>query len=205
MEPLVAKIIYMIGYWAANFVIRAPYIKAHQRLPIRANRKTRGDTGLFFAVGVGGFFLPLIYVFTPVLSFANYSSPLWVGLIGVVVLLLGNWVFWKSHKDLGTNWSPTLEIREKHTLVTHGIYRRIRHPMYLSIWLLVIAQAMILPNHIAGFSGVVPFALLYFLRVPKEERMMREEFGESYDEYLLGTGRILPRLRTRRVEAANRT
>jgi protein-S-isoprenylcysteine O-methyltransferase Ste14 len=205
MEPLVAKIIYMIGYWAANFVIRAPYIKAHQRLPIRANRKTRGDTGLFLAVGVGGFFLPLIYVFTPVLSFADYSSPLWVGLIGVVVLLLGNWVFWKSHKDLGTNWSPTLEIREKHTLVTHGIYRRIRHPMYLSIWLLVIAQTMILPNYIAGFSGVVPFALLYFLRVPKEERMMREEFGESYDEYLLGTGRILPRLRTRRVEAANRT
>ena len=205
MEPLVAKIIYMIGYWAANFVIRAPYIKAHQRLPIRANRKTRGDTGLFLAVGVGGFFLPLIYVFTPVLSFADYSSPLWVGLIGVVVVLLGNWVFWKSHKDLGTNWSPTLEIREKHTLVTHGIYRRIRHPMYLSIWLLVIAQTMILPNYIAGFSGVVPFALLYFLRVPKEERMMREEFGESYDEYLLGTGRILPRLRTRRVEAANRT
>ena len=205
MEPLVAKIIYMIGYWAANFVIRAPYIKAHQRLPIRANRKTRGDTGLFLAVGVGGFFLPLIYVFTPVLSFADYSSPLWVGLIGVVVLLLGNWVFWKSHKDLGTNWSPTLEIREKHTLVMHGIYRRIRHPMYLSIWLLVIAQTMILPNYIAGFSGVVPFALLYFLRVPKEERMMREEFGESYDEYLLGTGRILPRLRTRRVEAANRT
>jgi len=78
-------------------------------------------------------------------------------------------------------------------LVTHGIYRRIRHPMYLSIWLLVIAQAMILPNYIAGFSGVVPFALLYFLRVPKEERMMREEFGKAYDEYLLVTGRILPK------------
>ena len=200
MEPLVAKIIYMIGYWAANFVIRAPYIKAHQRLPIRANRKTRGDTGLFLAVGVGGFFLPLIYVFTPVLSFADYTSPLWVGLTGVVVLLLGNWVFWKSHKDLGTNWSPTLEIREKHTLVTHGIYRRIRHPMYLSIWLLVIAQAMILPNYIAGFSGLAPFAFLYFLRVPKEERMMRDEFGESYDEYSLGSGRILPKLRSRRVE-----
>jgi protein-S-isoprenylcysteine O-methyltransferase Ste14 len=106
---------------------------------------------------------------------------------------LGNWVFWRSHRDLGTNWSPTLEIREQHTLVTHGIYRRIRHPMYLSIWLLVIAQALILQNYIAGFSGLVPFALLYFLRVPKEERMMREEFGKAYDEYLLVTGRILPK------------
>ncbi len=203
MEPLVGKIIYMIAYWAANFVIRAPYIKAHQRLAIRANRKTRVDTGLFLTVGVGGFFLPLLYVFTPVLSFADYASPLWVGLTGVVVLIPANWVFWRSHKDLGANWSPTLEIREKHTLVTHGIYRRIRHPMYLSIWLLVIAQAMILPNYVAGFSGAIPFALLYFLRVPKEERMMREEFGESYDAYLLGTGRILPRLQSGRGRKAD--
>src|SRR4026208_2283675 len=193
MEPLVGKIIYMIGYWAANFVIRAPYIKAHQRLAIRANRKTRADTGLFLAVGIGGFFLPLLYVFTPLLSFADYLSPLWVGVTGVVVLILGNWVFWRSHKDLGTNWSPTLEIRAQPTLAPHGHYRRIRHPMYLSIWLLVIAQAMILQNYVAGFSGLVPFALLYFLRVPKEERMMREEFGKAYDEYLLATGRILPR------------
>ena len=202
MEPLLGKIIYMLGYWAANFVIRAPYIKAHQRLSIRANRKTRADTGLFLAVGIGGFFLPLLYVFSPVLSFADYSSPLWVGLTGVAVLFVGDWVFWKSHKDLGPNWSPTLEIREKHILVTHGIYRRIRHPMYLSIWLLVIAQAMILPNYIAGLSGVIPFALLYFLRVPKEEKMMREEFGESYDEYLSGTGRILPRLQSGRGRQA---
>jgi len=194
MDPLIAKVIYIIGYWVANFVIRAPHIKAHGRVPIRANRKTRADTGLFLAVGVGGFFLPLLYVFTPFLSFADYHSPLWVGLGGVAVLLLGDWVFWKSHKDLGTNWSPTLEIREKHALVTHGIYRRIRHPMYLSIWLLVIAQAMILPNYIAGFSGLVPFAILYFVRVPREERMMKEEFGESYDKYLLETGRILPKL-----------
>jgi protein-S-isoprenylcysteine O-methyltransferase Ste14 len=79
-------------------------------------------------------------------------------------------------------------------LVTHGIYARIRHPMYLSIWLLVIAQAMILPNYIAGFSGLVPFALLYFLRVPKEESMMKHEFGKAYEDYMLKTGRILPRL-----------
>jgi len=195
MNPLVAKIIYVLGYWVANLVIRAPYIKAHGRLPIRANRKTRADTALFLGVSVGGFLIPLIYVFTPLLSFADYLSPLWVGISGVVVLLLGNWVFWKSHKDLGTNWSPTLEIREEHTLVAHGIYERIRHPMYLSIWLLVIAQAMILPNYIAGFSGLVPFAFLYFLRVPKEERMMRQEFGKAYEDYMLRTGRILPRFR----------
>jgi protein-S-isoprenylcysteine O-methyltransferase Ste14 len=197
MEPLVAKIIYVAGYWVANFVIRAPHIKAHHQTPIRANRKTRMDTALFVTVGVGGFFIPLLYVFTRFFSFADYSVPLWIGVTGVAILVLGDWVFWKSHQDLGTNWSPTLEIRQNHTLVTEGIYQRIRHPMYLSIWLLVISQAMILPNYVAGFSGVLPFGVLYFLRVGKEEKMMTEQFGSEYEQYLRKTGRLFPKLRRR--------
>lgn len=193
MDPLLAKIIFVFGYVIANFVIRAPYIKAHQRLPIRSNRKTRLDTSLFLAVSVGGFLLPLLYVFTPLFSFADYSIPLAIGVMGVVVLMVANWVFWKSHKDLGGNWSPTLEIRQDHKLVTNGIYQRIRHPMYLSIWLLVIAQAMILPNYVAGFAGLLPFGILYFQRVGKEERMMLEGFGSEYKRYLQGSGRLFPK------------
>lgn len=196
MDPIAAKIIYVLGYWVANFVIRAPHIKTHQKAPIRANRKTRIDTSLFLAVSIGGFVIPLVYVFTPLLVFADYFIPLWVGVIGVALLAVGNWIFWKSHKDLGRNWSPRLELRENHRLVTEGIYRRIRHPMYLSIWLLVIAQALILPNYVAGFSGLLPFALLYFVRVGKEERMMREEFGTEYEQHLRTTGRLFPRFRT---------
>jgi protein-S-isoprenylcysteine O-methyltransferase Ste14 len=133
-------------------------------------------------------------VFTPLFSFADYSIPRWVGVTGAGVLVLGNWVFWKSHKDLGRNWSPTLDIREDHKLVTRGIYQRIRHPMYLSLWLLVIAQAMILPNYVAGFAGLVPFAILHFQRVAREEKMMTEEFGGEYERYLAKTGRLFTKL-----------
>lgn len=199
MNPLVAKIIFVLGSVVANFVIRAPHIKAHQRLPIRAHQKTRLDTSLFMATGGGGFLLPLVYVFTPLLSFADYRPPLWLGLAGVVVLMAANWLFWKSHRDLGGNWSPTLEIRESHRLITTGIYQRIRHPMYLSIWLLVMAQALLLPNYVAGFTGLVPFALLYFLRIGREEQMMKDEFGEQYEQYMQKSGRLLPRVGSRRV------
>jgi protein-S-isoprenylcysteine O-methyltransferase Ste14 len=184
MEPFVAKGVYLVGYWLANFAIRAPYIRARHRQTIRSNR-------------IGGFGVPLIYVFSPLLSFADYTLPLWSGAFGIALLLVGNWVFWRAHKDLGANWSPTLEIRQSHALVTHGIYDRIRHPMYLSIWLLVVAQAMILPNYVAGFSGLVSFAALYFFRVPHEERMMAGEFGEEYAVYCQRTGRLVPRLKAR--------
>jgi protein-S-isoprenylcysteine O-methyltransferase Ste14 len=197
MDPLTAKIIYVVGYWIANFAIRASHIKVHRQTPIRANRNTRMDSLLFVSVGVGGFLVPLLYVFTPLLSFADYSIPFWIGVAGVAILIPGNWIFWRSHRDLGRNWSPTLEIRADHKLVVHGIYRHIRHPMYSSLWLLVTAQAMILPNYIAGFSGLLPFSALYFLRVAREERMMIEEFGSEYERYLQKTGRLFPRLGSR--------
>ena len=65
--------------------------------------------------------------------------------------------------------------------------------MYLSLWLLVIAQALILPNYVAGFAGLLPFGILYFQRVAREERMMVEEFGSEYERYLHKTGRLFPK------------
>ena len=200
MDPLAAKIIFIVGYWVANFAIRAPYIKAHRRGSVRSNSRTRTDTSLFLAASAGSSVLTLLYVFTPLFAFADYRLPLWIGVMGVVVLLAGNWVFWRAHRDLGKNWSPTLEILEGHKLVTQGIYRRIRHPMYLSIWLLVVAQAMILPNYVAGFSGLLPFAILYCSRVKREERMMSEAFGKAYEEHCRHTGRLFPKFQRERPD-----
>ena len=126
---------------------------------------------------------------------AAYPAPSWAGWAGVAVLALGILLFWKSHRDLGRNWSAFLQIRESHTLITNGVYRYVRHPMYASVWLWVIAEPLLLHNWIAGLSGPVSFAILYFVRTPREEKMMLDRFGDEYREYMKGTGRVLPRLR----------
>ena len=77
---------------------------------------------------------PLIYLLTPLFSFADYELPAWVHSCGVVLMIVGLWLFWRSHDDLGLNWSPTLETRQGHEIIKHGVYRRIRHPMYSAIW-----------------------------------------------------------------------
>jgi protein-S-isoprenylcysteine O-methyltransferase Ste14 len=107
-------------------------------------------------------------------------------------------MFWRSHADLGQNWSATLEVRKDHELVTQGIYRSIRHPMYASILLWGLAQALLLPNWLAGWSAFVPFTVLYIIRTPREERMMCEFFGDQYRNYMRRTGRLLPRISTGR-------
>ncbi len=79
--------------------------------------------------------------------------------------------------------------------MTEGLYKYVRHPMYLSFWLWAIAQFCLLPNWFAGLAGLVGVAILYFYRVGHEEAMMRAAFGASYDDYARRTGRVIPKIK----------
>jgi protein-S-isoprenylcysteine O-methyltransferase Ste14 len=138
------------------------------------------------------FFVPLFWVVTPWLSFADFPLRLLPLVVGTIGLVVGLWLFHRSHADLGTNWSITLQVREKHRLVTEGIYRRIRHPMYLALLVYALGQALVVPNYVAGPSYAVAMVVLFALRVGAEEQMMLEEFGKDYEGYMARTKRLLP-------------
>jgi protein-S-isoprenylcysteine O-methyltransferase Ste14 len=78
-------------------------------------------------------------------------------------------------------------------LVTRGIHGYIRHPMYASQWLWVIAQPLLLQNWIAGFINLLVFIPFYFLRVGAEEKLMLEQFGDHYHSYMQKVGAVFPR------------
>jgi len=141
------------------------------------------------------FIIPLLYVLTSWLDFADYQLPMWAGWVGVAIFAASAWLLWRSHADLGLNWLPTPDIREGHTLVTDGVFRYIRHPMYAAHWLWAIAQPLLLHNWIAGLSMAASMLPLYLVRVRQEEEMMLEHFGEEYRLYMGRTGRVIPRLR----------
>jgi protein-S-isoprenylcysteine O-methyltransferase Ste14 len=107
-------------------------------------------------------------------------------------LVTGLWLFYRSHADLGLGWSISLQIREQHRLVTEGVYRRIRHPMYLAILSFALSNLLIIPNWVAGPSYLVPFVLVLAMRIGPEERMMLEQFRDRYEAYMRDTKRLLP-------------
>lgn len=171
--------------------IRAPY--GQRRRGLRAVRSDKGTLEIVLLTFAWlGFFLPLIWIATPVLAFADYALQPVAILGGTVCLTLGLWLFHLSHADLGANWSITLEVLEKHRLVTRGVYRRVRHPMYAALLLYSAGQALVLPNYVAGISSGVAMAFLVGLRIRPEERMMLEEFGKEYQEYRAVTKRLVP-------------
>ena len=190
MNPWIAKAVVLAGT-LIMIAIRAPHGRRCRNVKVVRSHKTPLETGLLVLVWAG-FFIPLIWIASPAFAFAEYplrSGPL---VAGVACLVTGLWLFYRSHADLGTNWSITLEIREQHRLITEGIYRRIRHPMYSALVLYSVGHALIIPNWVAGPSNLIAFMILFALRIRPEEKMMAAEFGSEYTAYAARTRRLVP-------------
>lgn len=155
------------------------------------NRRGLRETVLLALVAVG-FLVSFIWVATPVLAFADYDLSPVPFVAGILCFVFGLSLLARSHADLDPNWSITLELRDDHKLITRGVYRHVRHPMYAALLLYSAGQALVVPNWIAGPSCLIAFAVLVAFRLGPEERMMRKKFGGDYDAYVARTKRIVP-------------
>jgi protein-S-isoprenylcysteine O-methyltransferase Ste14 len=191
MTPLVANTVFLLGI-VGWFVIRFPFQRRAKRLGVARSVGGTRDRVLRLIAAAGQFILPALYALTGQPVFADYGFYPLQAWLGVAVLLGALVLFRLTHKQLGKNWSISLELREKQTLVTDGLYGYVRHPMYSSFILFAVAQALLLQNWIAGPIGLVAIGILFFLRVPREEQMMIETFGEAYRDYMRRTARVVP-------------
>jgi protein-S-isoprenylcysteine O-methyltransferase Ste14 len=78
------------------------------------------------------------------------------------------------------------------SLITEGIYRRIRHPRYIAVWLGTVAVAFF-TNYLAVYViAIAIIPALYFV-VVLEEKELRDRFGEEYVRYCERVPRFFPR------------
>jgi protein-S-isoprenylcysteine O-methyltransferase Ste14 len=162
----------------------------------KLSRKVDG-TPMMTAIRIGGLILwlsPFVYLINP--NWMTWSkiglsdSVRWVGVgLGVLCVLGIYWLF----SSIGTGITPTSATRKEHKLVTHGIYRWIRHPLYTVGSSLFISFGMMADSWFVAALGILTFILMA-IRTPKEEANLIEKFGDEYREYMKQTGRFLPRL-----------
>lgn len=193
MTPLVARIAFVlmaVGW----YIIRLPHARRSNRVPVSLSARGLRETTLLSVSLAGLGIVPLLYAATRFPRFADrpfIPELAWLGLAVAVAALV---LFRLTHKALGRNWSVSLEVREGHRLISDGVYGRVRHPMYTAFWLWAVAQALLLPNWIAGFAGLLGFGTLYAFRIGQEERMMLATFGDEYRAYAARTARLIPYL-----------
>ncbi len=192
MTLSIAKAIYAllaVGW----YIIRIPHERRARRTPVSRSARGMREIILLSISFTGLGLLPFIYVATGFPRVANYPFQPALAWLGALVAIAALILFHLTHRALGRNWSVSLDLRESHRLVTEGVYRYVRHPMYSAFWLWAIAQALLLPNFVAGLSGLIGFGTLYFFRVGQEERLMLDAFGTEYGDYMARTGRVMPR------------
>jgi len=190
MNPWIAKAV-ILAATVVMVVIRAPHGRRSRGVKVARSWKGPREAALLTLAWMG-FLIPLLWVVFPVFSFAKYSLRPWLFGAGVLCLVAGLWWFQRSHSDLGTYWSVTLELRENHRLITQGVYRYVRHPMYAALFLYAIGQALVVPNWVVGPSYFVAIGILFAFRIRAEERMMLETFGDEYAAYVARTKLLVP-------------
>ena len=151
------------------------------------------------------FLLPLIfYLLGVAVPSLVYGTPLNLSFTGAEFLQVISLPLFLSsivlngmaYQALRQLMRPHIEVLEKHELVTRGIYSRIRHPSYTGIILMFLACTLLFLNIVlvVGFFAVLGIA--YRKSVLEEELLSSEKgFGREYRDYMLKTGRFLPRLR----------
>jgi protein-S-isoprenylcysteine O-methyltransferase Ste14 len=190
---LAGEVVWVLGV-VAWYVIRYPFERRARRVRVVSRQRSLSEIVGLAAAVFGLAVVPGFYVATGVPEAADYPAEYWAIVLGTVVYVFALWLFRRSHKELGRNWSITLEIREKHKLVCAGPYALVRHPMYTSFLLMALGQALLLSNWAVALAGLAGFAVLFFPRVGKEERMMLENFGPQYLAYMGRTKKIIPYL-----------
>ena len=159
---------------------------------------SRKEEGYAFAIvlrlaGLLLFVATSAYLISPAsVQWATIAIPIPVRWIGAMVGLCCPVLMYWTLTSLGKNLTDTVVTRRDATLVTHGPYRWVRHPFYVTTALVMVSVTLLTANWLIGLGCLVVLAMLA-IRTPKEEQVLIERFGQKYLAYMKVTGRFFPR------------
>lgn len=177
-------------------------VALYHRLKSQASgeKLNRRAEGLFILltlrpIGVAGMLGLLAYMINPDwMAWSALRLPVWLRWLGVGVGVIAALLLILVFRTLGTNLTDTVVTRARHTLVTTGPYRWVRHPFYVAVALAVIANTLATANWFLGLTGAAAISLLV-IRTRTEEKKLEERFGAEYRSYRERTGRFVPRFK----------
>jgi protein-S-isoprenylcysteine O-methyltransferase Ste14 len=159
------------------------------------------ERGSLIGVAVQGMSFGIVWgvhreVFTPIVSSSEWSKPVGVAAgLGAVLAAIGSvWLITAAVKTLGKEWSLTARLVEGHKLATSGPYAYLRHPIYTGMLGMLVATGLAFSHWLALLAAVPIFFIGTIIRVRSEERLLREAFGDQFEDYARRVPAIVPGL-----------
>lgn len=131
--------------------------------------------------------------------FFAFTNALYISsglIIGLALALSGYAGTLWCYKTLGDSWRLGVDSKAKTVLVNQGIYRYVRHPIYLFQIIILIGMAWLLPTPFSFALLLIHFICISVMAMDEESYLVKTH-GDEYRRYFLGTGRFLPKLKKR--------
>lgn|SRR3989344_2341664 len=126
------------------------------------------------------------------ISFARIKDPTpFVGKVGAITGLFGLIIAILARYALSENWSPKVELKKEHKLVTSGVYAYVRHPIYFGMALMATGTVIVAQSKIVFFLFLI-IILIFLNRIKREEDLMQKTFPKEYPIYKNRTKSLIP-------------
>lgn len=124
-----------------------------------------------------------------IFPFNNLSAQI----IGFILVISGFTEGIVARKTLDDNWTNSNEyqIKKDHELITNGIYKYVRHPIYGGILLMVPGVLLVAASY-TFIAGLIVMFLIFEFFARREEKLLTKHFGKKYIEYMKTTKKFIP-------------
>ena len=188
-----------------NFVVTAGIVLIYRRVFInfkdakkQREQKQKEVKSIVETASMSAFFLVCSIIVLSRIGIYTFHSTL-LNVIALLVYLLGVFVNLQGRENLGKNWGNNVVIYKDHTLVTNGVYRFVRHPLYASIIWMIYAVSVVYQNYLVAILNTIIFIPFMAYRAKQEEKELIKIFGE-YERYKKSVGMFFPKILKRKKE-----
>jgi protein-S-isoprenylcysteine O-methyltransferase Ste14 len=131
------------------------------------------------------------HFFTPILLVSK-GLEIILAVVTAVIAFGSVWIVMSAVGTLGKEWSVTARLVEGHRLATAGPYRFIRHPIYTGMLGMLLATGLAISHGASLLIAVVVFFTGTIIRMRVEERLLREQFGQEFEDYRKQVAALIP-------------
>ena len=173
--------------FAASFIF-------HKKPPSPPDKKR--DPWSILGIALQGAGYGIVWVvrrawFTPILSLGKWVEIV-LAVLTMAVAASSVWLCISAIRTLGQQWSLTARVVEGHELVTRGPYSLVRNPIYTGMLGMLLATGLVASHWIGLLIGLVIFSIGTVIRVRTEAALLREIFGEEFEEYARRVPAVIP-------------
>ena len=129
---------------------------------------------------------------SPFIGDGQYALNVVLQILAVALVCVSVWLATSAVRELDKQWSLTARLIENHQLITSGVYRFVRHPIYAAMFGMMVATAIVLSHWLVLTGAAIVFLIGTKIRTSSEERLLREAFPAEYKEYAARVPALIP-------------